>query len=226
MRKAQGTKISASLREMAAVGIPVDFPVAELEAEIEVEIEQVGAVCDTLVFDLADRRAGYMIDLVIINQTSRPIPFRDVELRPPWPNSEIQWLPDPRDMGRNPGIYCFPGKGAPELPRDVVMNHSLLRRRTLRPGCPVHGFLLGIGNPKPEKLLLGVPVEVTLAIIGFDNCEYAEKIDLSVDPLWKWQQEPSRKVSTGGLFGSRRAQNLGSPDVGNIGKVRVASLRR
>jgi len=221
MRKTQGAKISESLREMAAVGIPVDRPVAELD----VEIEQVGAVCDTLVFDLPDGRAGYIADLLIINQTSRPIPIRDVELRPPWPNSEFEWLPDPRELGRDPFIYRFPGKGAPELPRDLVMNHVLLHRRILKPGCPVQGFLLGIGNPKPEKLLLGGLLEVRLAIIGYDHCEYEETITLWVDPLWKCPRE-SRKISTDSLFARERARNLGSPKPGNIGKVAVASLRR
>ena len=224
MRKTQGTKISASLREMAAAGIPVDFPVAELEVEIEVEIEQVGAVCDTMVFDLPDRRAGYMIDLVIINQTSRPIPFRDVELRPPWPNSEIQWLPDPKDMGRSPSIYRFPGKGALELPRDVVMNHILFRRQILRPGYPVQGFLVGIGNPKPEKLLLGGLLECRLAIVGYDHPEYVQTISLTVDPVWKCEREPSRERSTESLFARERPQNLGSPKPGD--RTAVTSLRR
>ena len=92
MRKANSTHLAASLREMDAVGIPVDLSVAELD----VEIEQVGGVHDTMVFDLPDGRAGYLIDLIITNQMSRPIRCRDIELRPPWVDSEFEWLRDPR----------------------------------------------------------------------------------------------------------------------------------
>ena len=86
----------------------------------------------------------------------------------------------------------------------------------------MEGWLLGIGNPKPEKLLLDGPVEVTLAIIGHDHCEYEERITLCVDPLMKRQQTASRRVSTEGLYaGAHRIS-----DFGKSGKVQVASLRR
>jgi hypothetical protein len=154
-----------------------------------------------------------------------PIPFRDVELRPPWPNSEFEWLPDPKEVGRDPFNYNFPGKGAPELPREQVINHVLLDCGILKPGCPVEGWLLGIANPKPEKLLLGGSVEVTLAIIGYDHSEYEERISLRVDPVWKCQKQLSRKIPTEGLFDRERVQNLGSANHGSIGKAAATSLR-
>ena len=60
---------------MAAVGIPVDLSVAALD----VEIEHGGGVHDTMVFDLRDGRAGYVIDT---NQMSRPVRCRNLELGP------------------------------------------------------------------------------------------------------------------------------------------------
>jgi hypothetical protein len=82
----------------------------------------------------------------------------------------------------------------------------------------VEGWLLGIGNPKPETMLLGGAVEVTLAIIGHDHCEYAERITLWVNPVMKRQQNSSRRVSTEDLCASERAQNFGSPNLGTIGQ--------
>ena len=199
---------------MAAVGIPVDLSVAELD----VEIELVGGVHESMVFDMPDGRAGWIIDLLITNQTSRPIPFRGVELRTPWPNSELEWLSDPKEVGRDPFNYRFPGKGAPELPREQVINHVLLDRGILKPEYPVEGWLLGIGNPKPEKLLLGGFVEVALAIIGHDHREYAETITLWVDTLWKRHPKSSRKISREDLYASERAQNLGSPNLAYTGQ--------
>jgi hypothetical protein len=225
MCKANNTQIAASLREMAAVGIPVDLSAAE--AELDVEIEQVGGVCDSMFFDLPDGRAGCIIDLLINNQTSKPIPIRYVELRPPWPNSEFEWLPDPKEVGREPFNYNFPGKGAPQLPREQVINHVLLGGGILKPRCPVEGWLLGIGNPKPEKLLLGGFVEVILAIIGHDHhSEYEERISLRVDPIWTCQKKSSRKIPTEGRFDRERVQNLGSANLGSIGKAAATSLRR
>jgi hypothetical protein len=59
MSKANNTQIAASLREMAAVGIPVDLSVAEFQ----VEIELVGEAHENIIFDLPDGRAGCIIDL-------------------------------------------------------------------------------------------------------------------------------------------------------------------
>jgi hypothetical protein len=106
---------------MAAVGISVDLSVAALD----VEIEHAGGVHDTMVFDLRDGRAGYVIDTIITNQMSRPVRCRDLELRPPWVDSEFEWLPDSREMWGDPHNYQF---------------FEPLRRPALRrlDNCPVH----------------------------------------------------------------------------------------
>ena len=216
MRKANSTHLAASLREMDAVGIPVDLSVAELD----VEIEQVGGVHDTMVFDLRDGRAGYVIDLIITNQMSRPVRCRDIELRPPWVDSEFEWLRDPREMGGDPYNYRFPGKAALELPRDLALNHVLLGGGILKPGgCPRQGWLLGIGSPMPENLRHGAWVEITLAIIAYDHNEYPETITLWVDRLAKLERKSSRKVPTESLFANESAQGLGSLHPGDIGQT-------
>jgi hypothetical protein len=184
-----------------------------------VEIEQVGGVTDSIVFDLDDGRCGWMIDLLITNQTSRSIWVRDVALRPRWPNPDFEYLPDPKEVGGKPYYYRFPGKGAFELPREQVINHVLLHRGILKPGRPVKGWLLGIGNPKPPTLLRGVHVEVEFAIIAYDHSEYEEKTALWVDPVMKHQQGSSRRISKEGLYASEQAQNLGSPNFGKSGRV-------
>src|SRR5712692_7724432 len=84
---------------------------------------EVGAVCATNVFDLQDGRAGYVIDLMITNQISRPVRCRDIELRTPWVDSQVAWLSDPRETASDPHNYRFPGRAAPEFPRDLVLNH-------------------------------------------------------------------------------------------------------
>ena len=197
------------------MGVPLDRSVDG----IDVEIEQVGGVADSIVFDLDDGRCGWMIDLLITNQTSRSIWVRDVALWPRWPNPDFEYLPDPKEVGGKPYYYRFPGKGAFELPREQVINHVLLHRGILKPGRPVKGWLLGIGNPKPPTLLRGVHVEVEFAIIAYDHSEYEEKTALWVDPVMKHQQGSSRRISKEGLYASEQAQNLGSPNFGKSGRV-------
>jgi hypothetical protein len=214
MSKRKRDNHSLLLREMAAMGVPLDRSVDG----IDVEIEQVGGVTDSIVFDLDDGRCGWMIDLLITNQTSRSIWVRDVALRPRWPNPDFERLPDPKEVGGEPYYYRFPGKGAFEMPRELVINHVLLHRGILKPGRPVEGWLLGIGNPKPATLPLGAHIEVELAIIAYDHSEYKEKIALWVEPVMTRQQKSSRRISTEGLYASERAQNLGSPNFGNIGQ--------
>jgi hypothetical protein len=214
MQKANSTYLAASLREMAAAGIPVDLSVAELE----VEIEQVGGVHDTMVFDLQDGRAGYVIDTIITNQTSSLIRCRDVELRPSWVDSKFEWLPDPREIEGDPYNYHFPGK-ALELPRDQVLNHVLLDGGILKPGCPMRGWLLGIGSPMPKNLRHGAWVKITLAIIACDHNAYPETITLWVDRLAKREQKSSRKVPKGSLFANETAQGPGSLNPGDIGET-------
>ena len=227
MSKRKRDNHSLLLREMAAMGVPLDRSVDGIDVEIEqvgrvtdsVEIEQVGGVTDSIVFDLDDGRCGWMIDLLITNQTSRSIWVRDVALRPRWPNPDFEYLPDPKEVGGKPYYYRFPGKGAFELPREQVINHVLLHRGILKPGRPVKGWLLGIGNPKPPTLLRGVHVEVEFAIIAYDHSEYEEKTALWVDPVMKHQQGSSRRISKEGLYASEQAQNLGSPNFGKSGRV-------
>ena len=95
MNRSKNTNLSLSLREMAASGIPLDLSVVE----VDVAIEQVGGVNDGMIFDLPDGRAGCLIWLRIINQTSKPLPCRGVRLRPPWATWDLEWLSDPRDVG-------------------------------------------------------------------------------------------------------------------------------
>lgn len=65
---------------------------------------------------------------------------------------------------------------------------------------------MGIDNPKPEKLLPGGFVDFTLAIVGYDRCEYVQTISLRVDPVWKCRRESFRKRPTERLFARERVQ--------------------
>jgi len=178
---------------------------------------EVGAVCATNVFDLQDGRAGYVIDLMITNQISRPVRCRDIELRTPWVDSQVAWLSDPRETASDPHNYRFPGRAAPEFPRDLVLNHVLLDGGILKPGCPKRGWLLGIGRSMPDNLHQGEWIGVTLTIIAHDQAEYSTTITLGVDHATKLTQKSPRKVPRESLFAKESARGFGSLNSGDVG---------
>ena len=118
MAKKQSTGLSVSLRKLHQLGSPLDLSVADAEEEqAKLEIAQAGAVCDNIIFELEDGRAGYMFGADIVNHTSRPICGPQFELRRVWQDPDFEWLPDPRDRHRKVHRihYSFPGKGAPRV---------------------------------------------------------------------------------------------------------------
>jgi hypothetical protein len=147
---------------------------------------------------------------------------RDIELRPFWPDSNFEWLTDPEESGRDPFSYHFPGKDAWELLRERVINHVLLDRGILKPGCPVEGWLLGVGSPKPD-LLMGATIDVTLAIIGYYQNECTTTIKLSLDRIRKHVRKSARGYREG-LFAIERTPNLESPNFGDIGQTPAPGL--
>lgn len=109
------------------------------------------------------------------------------------------------------------------MPRDQVLNHVLFGRGSLKPG-PMEGYLLGIGNSKPDNLIAGGWIEFTLAIIGYDHNEYAEIITLWVDSLSKGLHKASREIYREGLYANESTRNRGYQDLGIIGQSPARNL--
>lgn len=141
---AEQARLRASLEESARCGSPVDLSVADTEVEDgKVQIEQVGWVHGSHLFELQDGRVACMVDIAITNQTSRTIHVVDVELRTTWEDSFFEWLLPveihthaKRDCSYS--VYRFPGPG-PEFACKEVINHHLLERRRLPAKLPKGG---------------------------------------------------------------------------------------
>lgn len=211
MRKTEDKlSLGARLRALAAAGSTVDCSVAlPPEEDPDVEIYLVGGVHESMVFELPDGRAGYILDLEIINQTSKAIYcLPETELRMPWEDASFSWLPDPKETGRTTSYfvrkngrrerinvasesYCFSGGAQLEYPRELVLNHILLKGCTLQPGCPLTGLLLATGRPMPRDVRHGQWLETTLALIASDHREYNAKIR-----LWTERLEVKQKRAT------------------------------
>jgi hypothetical protein len=193
------TNVSALLRKLSQLGSPVDLSVAEEEVEeAKVEIVQAGAVYGSSIFELIDGRAGYVLSVDIVNRTSRPIYCPEIELRMLWSDPEFTWLPDPHKSHRNVHYYSFPGKGAPEFPRNEVLNHAVLwESGALQPRVPYQGQLLAVGGPMPSHLRTGEEVEATLVIVASDRTEYSETILLFAE---RCAAKPESRKRKGSLY--------------------------
>ena len=234
MRKTQDSvRLGARLRDLAAAGSTLDCSVATtLEENAEVEIRLVGGVHESMVFELPDGRSGYILDLEIINQTSKTIYcLPETELRMPWEDALFDWLPDPKDTGRTFSYfrrqrngrserveatyesYCFPGGAQLEYTRDLVLNHILLKGCALRPRCPLNGLLLATGGPMPRDLRHGQWLKPTLALIASDHREYMAQIRLWTERL---EVDHKRATRTPNLYRDPLGFEVGFPvGVGN-----------
>ena len=211
MRKAQDSvNLSAHLRALAAAGSTADCSVARtLEENAEVDICLAGGAYDSMVFELPDRRVGYIMDLEITNQTSKTIYCSETQLRMSWDDGLFDWLPDPKETGRTFSYtrrrrdrfrervaaayesYCFPGGAQLEYPRDLVLNHILLKGCALQPGRPLTGLLLATGGPLPDGLRHGQWLNPTLALIASNHREHTAQLQ-----LWTERLEVNKKRAT------------------------------
>lgn len=196
------TRLAKSLRGLAEAGCPIDLSVADMKDQhVDLEINQVGGVHDSMLFELPNGGSGYILDLEIINQTSKTIYGSGIpELRTTWEDSLFNWLPDPRETpgrisyyrtrrnGRRERVdavsecYFFPGGAQLEYRRAVVLNHRL-EHGVLAPGRPLRGLLLATGSRMPSELLHGQRLELTFSITSSRHVEYTAKVQFWIDRM-------------------------------------------
>jgi hypothetical protein len=87
-KKWGGDGLRYALEELAAFGSPVDLSVVQEDPSLD--IQQVGGVSDSIIFDLPHHRAGYILDIEFLNLRSRTIYLQDLELQLPWEDPWFQ----------------------------------------------------------------------------------------------------------------------------------------
>jgi len=217
MSKAKGNNadLRASLQELAQLGSPVDLSVADevrenqqLENQ-ELEIEQIGGVHESHIFQLKDGRAAFLAYVRITNQTTKAIYPVEMEMQPFWQDPTIDWL-EPRRIPvrcRKKPDYsyeCYRFPDGTELSFHEVLNHVIFGRRKLMPKQPVEGWLLATGGRMPSDLKHGQMPDVVLTITGSDHTEYRTTITFWVDRVVP-QPKPVRAETIalgGGLDGA------------------------
>ena len=227
MRKTQdNVRLGARLRELAAAGSTVDCSVARTpEENAEVEICQVGGVYESMVFELPDGRTGYILDLELRIRLRKQFTLPETELRMPWEDALFDWLPDPKETGRTVSYFVrkngrrervdvafrvllFFQRHTLEYPRELVLNHILLKGCALQPGCPLKGLLLATGGPMPHDLRHGQWLKPTLALIASNHREYTAQIRLWTERL---EVDQKRATRTPSLYRDPLGFEVGSP---------------
>ena len=218
-KTASNARLEASLEELAQLGSPVDLSMAVRDvANEKVEIEQVGGLFVSQIFQLHDRRVACMPDIAVTNQTSRTIDVIGVELKTPWDNKPVDWLtPYPVKLQGRPKressclVYQFPDEPGLKWEYHEVINHHLLATKKLPGKRRLAGLLLGVGGSMPDNLVPGRLLELSLTIIGSDHVEYCEPIRLWTE--WRQTRRPIMPPRTSIFEGLLEHEAVGTQDI-------------
>ena len=209
-KKWGGDGLRYALEELAAFGSPVDLSV--VQEDLSLTIQQVGGVSDSMIFDLPNHRAGFILDIEILNLRSTTIYLLDLELQLPWEDPWFQWLPDPGTQNRqakialgkklkrprmqSPPRYGFPSSEGPEYSRNQVLNHYLAENGKLTQK-PMRGVLLAIGARMPDGLSHGSPLKASLVLRDVEGTAHRHAVTFCVD---RRAVTPKRATQNLGLF--------------------------
>lgn len=168
--------LSARLNELEAAGCPT-LRNEGLDLGPKLSIVQVGGVGDSILLDLG-LGAGYLMDVKITNQLTRPVYSSEVELRLPWGRDPyFRWLQSD-DMRDN--VYRFPGSSF-EYPRSETLNEWIARGARLDPHGKIAGVLLAWGGPLPKAYKHGLRADFTLVITDQEDECWPGPIALFID---------------------------------------------
>jgi len=192
---------AASLRECAALGSAVDLSVADpVDEHVDIEIEQIGGIHESSIFELSNGLTGYMLESGLTNQTKRRLYCREIHLRLPWIDLQLEL-----ELGES-DFYRFPGKNSLELSRDQILNPVVLGQSGLEPQRFHEGWFVATGGPMPKALRHGQWINATLAIITSDHNECSAIFRLWTERL---EDRPRRAERKYDLFGEPIGHDIG-----------------
>jgi hypothetical protein len=144
----------ALVRQLRDAGIPLDGEVLEAAARTcsRLSVLQSPNFIETNVFDLESGGTGYMLSVVVHNDSDQIVRLQAFRLDIPWFENSFRWLQDPFRESPRQYTYSFPAPGPSGFERDIILNHRIGARGRIMPGDWVEGLLLGIGDePMPGK---------------------------------------------------------------------------
>ena len=185
---------------LADHGCPVDIPTVQPT----VRIDQAVGDDITIVLDLSDGRAGYILDLEITNEGPGPRFVRGVELQMEWSDTGFELLPDPTETNAGSmNLYRFPGCSI-EYPPHMVLNHALIPNGILHPNHPKRGLLLGVGSPMSREIRHGALFTGELTLFFESGTSHTYDLQIRADRLSKPRYPIKKSLAAyDGLYGDK-----------------------
>jgi hypothetical protein len=166
----------ALARQLRDAGIPLDGEVLEEAANrtcSRLSVFQNSNFVETNVFDLESGGTGYILSVMVHNESDQVVQLQAFRLEIPWWENSFRWLQDPFRESPRQYTYSYPAPGPAGFERDVVLNHRLGDQGRIMPGDWLEGLLLGVGDePIPEEHCDRQRIEMPLSIFDGQGNRY------------------------------------------------------
>lgn len=195
--------------ELRRQGIAIDGEVfRELnDASNWLCLRQSPIAIETTVFDLPDGTTGFILAIIICNESKQIIVPLEYRLAIPWLESQFRWLEKPWTKSPQEREYLFSSPRLAGFDPEDVLNHRLGSKGKLFPNSDREGFLLGVGQaPIPEEYLDRQSVCMSLSILDQrgDCHELKLKLIVSRDQQRRPQSDQSMCGVSAVFKGNRR----------------------
>jgi len=194
--------------DLEAAGIPL----APLEDRIGIDARRLGRALTIKggsehrgrneIRELSHGRFGYILSVFVRRDLPGKTIIQDSWICPPWEDPTFEWLADPKDEGKHPGWYTFPGD-TEQFARVEVLNHRI--NCSLSTGDFREGLLLGVGSLQPPITIKNYDkVAVTFTIVDQWDCRHRGEFQMRMSRL------PVRAKET---YKRRRPSLFSRPDI-------------
>ena len=148
---------------------------------VKLHITQSGSSITNQVYATELDMTGYRAEVTIINDSAFPVVLRGFDLKPPWNDEDLRFLPDPRDT-RRPKDYYEMSMMALRWPIDEVINHRRFTNGKMEPGDVIEGFMLAVGTtPIPSFYKHGDEIEMKFSVYDQRSKPHSIRLTFWVD---------------------------------------------
>jgi hypothetical protein len=151
------------------------------------------------IMDLESGHSAFILPVFIRANGPGKTIICDASIGTLWPDTNIEWIDDPRESKSHPQYYCFPSD-TEHFMREEVLNHRI--KCNLPPGDIREGLLLAVGSRPPGEYLHQNQVPITLTLV--DQWDFEHRATFRVRIGRRSTPSPERNVSKRGPLFSRR----------------------
>jgi hypothetical protein len=193
------------LDELRRREIPLDAEVLRnmRAARKGLVIQQAGTIVENAVFESALGETGFMLSILIHNDSDRNTRLQGARLDIPWPVLNFRWLENPLRKIPREYTYSHPSYGPGGFDPEDVLNHRFNGRYKLIPDDWLDGLLLGAGQaPIPDQYVDRQKVPMRLTIFDGQGRPYALDVFLRMSRDRQPRRNQARKSlrTRGDLF--------------------------